>query len=168
LTRSFFKPEYLEIEEKLGKIKSQNLENYCFFIKKGIFDISPIKYKKSGIPFLRVSNIKNQFIDENDLVYIDEETNLENNKTELNYGDIVLSKVGTLGDAVINLKFDKVNFSQNNIGIKIDQEKINPLFAISFFNSKYGKKQIEKQQSGQIQQKLVLDDVKYLKIPILP
>ncbi len=162
----YFKPEYLEIKGSLNRIKTTQFIKVTKYIKKGIFDISPTKYRKKGVPFLRVSNMKDPFIDENDLVFLSEETNLENRKTELNYGDIILSKVGSLGDAVINLKYDKVNFSQNNIGIKIDKSKINPLYAVSFFNSKYGKKQIEKQQSGQVQIKLVLDDIKYLKIPL--
>ena len=163
----YFKPEYLIINNNLKKLNSKDLVNYCFFIKKGIFDISPTKYKKQGIPFLRVSNTKSFFINDEDMVYLDEETHKENNKTELRKGDIVLSKVGTVGDAVINLDYEKVNFSQNNVGIRIRQDKINSAYVIAFFNSKYGRKQIEKQQSGQVQEKIVLDDIKFLKIPRL-
>jgi len=163
----YFKPEYLIINSNLKKLNSKDLDNYCFFIKKGIFDISPTKYKKHGIPFLRVSNTKSFFINDEDMVYLDEETHKENNKTELRKGDIVLSKVGTIGDAVINLDYEKVNFSQNNVGIKIKQDEINSAYVIAFFNSKYGRKQIEKQQSGQVQEKIVLDDIKFLKIPRL-
>lgn len=163
----YFKPEYLIINSNLKKLNSKDLDNYCFFIKKGIFDISPTKYKKHGIPFLRVSNTKSFFINDEDMVYLDEETHKENSKTELRKGDIVLSKVGTIGDAVINLDYEKVNFSQNNVGIKIKQDKINSAYVIAFFNSKYGRKQIEKQQSGQVQEKIVLDDIKFLKIPRL-
>ncbi len=163
----YFKPEYIEISNNLKRLKSQDLEKYCIFVKKGIFDISPTKYKNKGVPFLRVSNTKSFFINNEDMVYLDEETHNENNKTELRKGDIVLSKVGTIGDAVINLDYEKINFSQNNIGIKIKQDEINPAYVIAFFNSKYGRKQIEKQQSGQVQEKIVLDDIKFLKIPRL-
>lgn len=163
----YFKPEYLEIDNNLRRLRSEDLGKYCVFIKKGIFDISPTKYRKRGIPFLRVSNTKSFFINDEDMVFLDEETHQENSKTELRRGDIILSKVGTIGDAAINFDYERVNFSQNNVGIKIKHNEINSAYVIAFFNSKYGRKQVEKQQSGQVQEKIVLDDIKFLKIPRL-
>lgn len=163
----YFKPEYLIIEKNLKKLNSIFLENYCVFIKKWIFDISPTNYRSFWIPFLRVSNTKSFFINSEDMVYLDEFTHQENWKTELNKWDIILSKVWTIWDAVINFEYEKINFSQNNVWIKIKQNLIDSAYVIAFFNSKYWRKQIEKNQSWQVQEKIVLDDIKYLKIPRL-
>lgn len=161
----FFRPDFIEIENTLKNNKCDEFINLCHFVKKWIFDMPPTKYRNKWIPFLRVSNTKSFFINTSDLVYLDEETNNENKWTELSLWDIVLSKVGTIWDAVINLDYEKVNISQNNIGIKIKHNLIDSWFIVAFLNSKYGKWQIKKKQSWQVQEKLVLDDIKYLQIP---
>ena len=161
----FFRPDFIKLENTLKRNNCDYLKDYCYFVKKGIFDISPLKYKTKWVPFLRVSNTKSFFINTSDLVFLDEETHNENKWTELNLWDIALSKVWTIGDAVINLDYEKVNISQNNIWIKIKHNLIDSWFIVAFLNSKYGKGQIKKKQSWQVQEKLVLDDIKYLQIP---
>lgn len=164
----FYKPEYLEKIKILERINSKPLfPNFSTFVKKGIFDISPEEYTKKGIPLIRVSNTKSFFIDKENLVYINEEIHKKEIKTELNKGDILFSKVGTLGEISINLDYDKLNFGQNNVGIKVKKKIINPLFLAVFLNTSYGKSQILRKQSGQVQQKIVLDDVKEILIPLL-
>ena len=57
----------------------------------------------------------------------------------------MLSKVGTIGDFGINFEKDKINFSQNVIGIKMkDNYKNISGFLLSYCNSKYGQNQIKK------------------------
>ena len=63
----FFKPEYLEIEEKLRKIKSEKFENVLG--KNNVFSgpfgstLKSESYQKSGIPFIRISDIQDIFIE---------------------------------------------------------------------------------------------------------
>jgi len=163
----YYDPFWIKnLEEPLKKKKYDFVKNKTFFIKKGIFDISPSFYRKEGIPFIRVSNCHDEFIDENDIIFLDKEIHEKYKNLELNRYDIVMSKVGTLGEIAINLKFDKINFSQNNIGIKVNTSSINPFYLFMFLKSRYSLMQIERTQSGNIQQKLTLDDIRYLKIPI--
>lgn len=163
----YYDPLYLETEEKIKKKKYDFVKNRTHFIKKGIFDVSPLFYREKGIPFIRVSNCHDEFIDESDLVFLDQETHEKYKNLELGVYDIVMSKVGTLGEIFINLKFEKINFSQNNIGIKVNASLINPFYLFVFLKSKYSLMQIERTQSGNVQQKLTLDDIRNLKIPIL-
>jgi len=163
----YYDPFWIKnLEEPIKNKRYDLVKNKTYFIKKGIFDISPSFYRKKGIPFIRVSNCHNEFIDENDIVFLDKETHEKYKNLELNRYDIVMSKVGTLGEIAIDLKFDKINFSQNNIGIKVNTSSISPFYLFVFLKSKYSLMQIERTQSGNIQQKLTLDDIRYLKIPI--
>ncbi len=163
----YYDPFWIKIlEEPIKRKEYDFVKNRTHFIKKGIFDISPSFYRKNGIPFIRVLNCHDEFIDENDLVFLNEETHKKYKNLELNFYDIVMSKVGTLGEISINLKFEKINFSQNNIGVKVDTSSINPFYLFAFLKSEYSIMQIERTQSGNIQQKLVLEDIRNLRIPI--
>lgn len=166
----YFKPEYLEIEKKLNTLKHSILYKYCNFCKKGIFDISPKYYRKKGIPLIRTSEIKHPLVDFSTTVFIDEEIHKLHNKTELEVGDIVFTKIGAyIGDvSILPPSFYKYNFSQNVAGLSIKKDKISPYFLLVFLLSKYSKKQILRITMLSGQGKLELKDIKNLKIPILP
>lgn len=162
----FFKKELVLNESLIDSKKHDLFINLTKSIRKGIFDISPDRYREDGIPFLRVQNIKDGFLDLSDCVYISEEDSKKEFKTELDFGDLALSKVGSVGN--FSILFQKANTSQNVVSIKVNKEKINPFYLFSFLTSKIGKLSIERIQAVQVQAKLELQDIRKLKIPILP
>ena len=95
----YYHPIYLNIQDILATQKTTPLEEYSYFVKKGIFDISPEKYKEEGIPLIRTSEIKDPLIDFSSTVFIDDETQREFSNTELSSGDLVFTKIGAyIGD----------------------------------------------------------------------
>ncbi len=165
----YFKPEYLEIEKKLGNMKYSLLNSFCNFCKKGIFDISPKYYKNKGIPLIRTSEIKNPFIDFSTTVFLDENIHTIYKNTELETGDLIFTKIGAyIGDvSILPPEFEKYNFSQNVAGLSIKKDKISPYFLLSFLLSKYSRNQILRIAMLSGQGKLELKDIKNIKIPIL-
>ena len=162
----YFKKRYILIEEKIKCIKTKSLKKLSIFMKKGLFDMPPTNYKKTGIPFIRVSNCHDIFFTKNNLVFLNEEIHNENSKFELNKYDMVMSKIGTFGEVSINLDYEKINYSQNNIGIKIHKKMINPFYLTVYLNSFYSRMQIEKVSQGQVQAKIILEDIQKIKVPI--
>lgn len=73
LDAEYYKPEFLNTLAVLSKLKCLKLEEVSQSIKKGIFYILSSEYKPRGIPFLRVSNLGNPFIERKNLVFISEE-----------------------------------------------------------------------------------------------
>jgi len=142
----FYSPDFLSLAEKLNSKKTDLLRDYIYFAKKGIFDLSPDLYVTHGIPLIRTSEIKDPLIDFSSTVFLEAETHEANEKTELNPGDIVFTKIGAyIGDvAVLPQKFEQYNFSQNVIGVKVKKDKIKSGFLLAFLLSKYGKKQIKR------------------------
>lgn len=157
------------MDNVFSKIKYKELNYYCNFCKKGIFDISPTKYKTKGIPLIRTSEIKHQFIDFSTTVFLDKATHNFHSKTELKEGDILFTKIGAyIGDvAILPPKHSTYNFSQNVAGLSIKQDKINSYFLITYLLSKYSRKQILRIAMLSGQGKLELKDIKKIKIPIL-
>ena len=165
----YFEPRYQALEKLLLGKKTTDLSNYSTFIKKGIFDISPGSYVKAGgVAFLRSGDLKDELISSDKIIQISKESHIKERKTELVKNDLLMAKVGTIGDVSINLRFERLNFSQNVMGIKIKpQHKPISGFLLSFLNCSYGKTQVNRVLSGQLQQKLTLEDIRKIKIVTL-
>ena len=140
----------------------------CNFIRKGIFDLSPLSYQTKGVPFIRTSEIKSAIIDFGTTVYIDEFTNRNNAKTVLYPQDLVFTKIGAyIGDvAKLPDTYDNYNFSQNVAGASIKDKSISA-YLLTFFLSKIGRLQIVRSAMLSGQGKLELDDIRNYKIPLV-
>ena len=166
----YYQPQYLLLDKEFssGKLNLVEIRNLSIFVKKGIFDISPDKYISEGIPLIRVQNIRSGFLDYNNMVFISEEEHLKYKKTEIAEGDLVLSKVGTIGEvAIVTQKDGKCNFSQNTIGIKVNKKKIKSEYLLLYLLSKLGQLQLQRSQMFQVQSKLELEDIRDLKVVLL-
>jgi len=170
LDAEYYQPEYLDIISKLKSQKSKFLGDLADKVFSGPFGstLKSESYQTQGVPFIRIGNIFDVFIEHKNLVYISESEHKRIFSTHLNPGDIVFSKIGTIGRlSVISEDLGQVNISENNIGIRLSklssQEKVSLLF---FLLSKYGQLQILRSASGNIQQKLNVTDIESVRVPI--
>ena len=164
LDSDYYQAKYLKNKAFLGTKECKTILELTDYVKKGIFDISPDKYLEEGVPLIRVKDIKGGFLDYSTMVYISEEDHEKEKKTELNVGDIVFSKVGTVGEVAIIDK--KSNFSQNVLGIKIKKKEINPKYLLCFLLSPAGNYQIKRAEMISVQPKLELTDIRELLVPV--
>lgn len=164
LDSDYYEVKYLENERYLKTKNTSTILELTDFVKKGIFDISPEKYCSAGVPLIRVKDIKGGFLNYTDAVFLDEKDHVKEKKTELGLGDIVFSKVGTVGEVALVDK--RVNFSQNVLGIKIRKDKINSNYLLCFLLSKSGYYQIKRAEMISVQPKLELKDIRDLLVPI--
>lgn len=164
LDSDYYQVKYLKNKKFLGSKECKTILELTDYVKKGIFDISPEKYLESGVPIIRVKDIKDGFLDYSTTVFISEEDHIKEKKTELNVGDIVFSKVGTVGEVALIDK--KSNFSQNVIGIKIKRKEINPKYLLCFLLSPAGNYQIKRAEMISVQPKLELIDIRELLVPV--
>ncbi len=162
----YYRKFFLQIDSLLKNKQSLTLKEYCFFIKKGIFDLSPNNYQGDGIPFIRTSEIKNPQIDFSSTVFLSENIHSTNIKTELKPGDLVFTKIGAyIGDvAILPNEYPKYNFSQNVAGLRL-KNKINGPYLLAFFLSKIGREQILRSLMLSGQGKLELEDIRNYTIP---
>ena len=165
----FYSPEFLVLEKTLNSHQTAPFSTYSVFVRKGIFDLSPDHYTDQGIPLIRTSEIKDPQIDFSSTVFLNDKTHNINKKTELNPGDIVFTKIGAyIGDvAILPKKYNKYNFSQNVIGVKLNKDKIKPGFLLAFLLSKYGNPQVKRITMLSGQGKLELEDIKNIKIAFI-
>lgn len=131
---------------------------------KGIFNINAAHYSDEGIPFIRITDLKGAIIDESSLVYIPEEQNNLYLKTNLSYGDVILSKTAYPAASLVTLK--SCNTSQDTIAMKLSSDsKIRSHFLTIFLNTKYGISQMQRWFTGNIQMHLNLKDSRNIIVP---
>lgn len=162
----FFKPDFLDVNNKLKKFWSYTFWSITKTFSKWIFDINASVYSNSWIPFVRISNLKNSIITD-DIVYIPEGEHIKNKKTALKYWDIILSKTAYPACSFVNL--DECNVSQDTIAIKLkDNIEIIPEFLTVFLNTRYWMLQMSRFFTGNIQMHLNLTESKEILIPKFP
>src|SRR3989344_7562786 len=174
LDAEYYQPEYLELIQKLKLFPGgfKTLESDAKIVS-GPFgsSLKSEAYLKKGVPFLRISDLQQFFVDNTNLVYISEKDNDRLRQSQLLPHDLVISKVGnTIGIiSAIPDNFKVCNISENNIGIKFKDSKITDeqkVFLLTFLNSKFGFKQIIRKISGNAQPKLNIQDIYDLVYPI--
>lgn len=171
----YYQLEYLDLIKKIknSKLGSQSLGNIKCKIVSGPFgsSLKSEAYLNDGVPFVRISDLDNFFINKSGLVYISKKDNDRLRQSQLCPNDLILSKVGnTIGLVSIVPKEIKIcNISENNIGIKFTDNDLTEefkRFILTFLNSKIGYSQIYRKISGNAQPKLNVCDVNDLSFPI--
>ncbi len=165
----FYQPKYLQVRSAVAKFDYVRIKEIAKRCKKGIFDIKAASYTLSGVPFVRISDLKNGFIDDSAITFIPSELHNKEIKTEFHKGDIVLSKTAYPAASIV--LFERCNISQDIIGISVRgswKTRLLPGYIVTFLNSKYGLPQMEQWFQGNIQMHLALSDAKRITVPILP
>ena len=160
-----YRRQYVLTKQKMLALKSTTLgkevSKYC----KGIFDIKAESYSNSGIPFVRIGDLKDCMIDSTNIVYIPESKHQENHKTALRKGDIILSKTAYPAASYVNLK--ECNTSQDTIAVRLkDKPQIESEYLVVFLNTKFGFSQMERWFTGNVQMHLNLSESREIVIPI--
>jgi len=158
--------KYLDAENTLLQQNHTFLGKEVDKFSKGIFDIKAESYQESGIPFVRIGNLKNCTINVSNIAYISESEHKKNSKTTLKRNDIILSKTAYPAASLVTV--DECNTSQDTIAITLKKKSsINSKFLVIFLNTTYGYLQLERWFTGNIQMHLNLKDSRNIIIPDL-
>lgn len=168
----YFSPTALDNDRLIQQGKYKTINELGIKVVSGPFGSSlhSSLYLSKGIPFIRISDLCDFYIDEQNLVYISEWDNNRLKSSQLNIGDLVLSKVGNTIGVVskISKNIGNSNISENNIGLKfsstISEDTKN--YILTLLNCKNGQIQIFRRLSGNGQPKLNVSDIEELFIPI--
>jgi len=136
--------------------------------RKGIFDIKANSYTEKGVPFIRISNLRDGNISEASIAYISADAHACEAKTEVRRGDLAISK--TAYPAVSYVQVVKANVSQDIIAYKMKAEWRKTLrsgFLAAYLNSPVGIALMQRQFQGNVQLHLSLDDGRKVPVPLM-
>ncbi|MCG2686692.1 restriction endonuclease subunit S, partial [Candidatus Parcubacteria bacterium] len=125
--------------------------------------------KEEGVPFIRITNLKDGHIDLCNVLYIKPEIhNGMLKRTKLKNKDILLSMAGTIGlVATVDNNLGEANINQALAKIVLKKD-YNYQYVAIILNSDIGKIQTDRLSRPSVQANLNLDEIKSLKIPLPP
>ena len=116
--------------------------------------------------YVRGQDVKPFILKEDDNKYVPEADFVRLDKYALKTGDILLSVVGTIGNAcIVQEKNLPAIFSCKSTVIRT--KKLPSAYILSWLNCTYGKQLLCRRERGAIQKGLNLEDLKSLPIPLL-
>jgi len=165
----YFQPEYLHIEKQLASTRTTKINEITkSVVNFGAYSLCNfIVWQETGIPYLNVENIKDGYIDFEDVKFIDDEVNEILKKSKVKEGQVILTMAGTIGNAAVAHKIPpKINSNQATAKITL-REGFSPYFLAAFLNSYYGKKQTEREIVSSVQPNIFLWQIKKFSVPIV-
>lgn len=124
-----------------------------------------IKMKSTGIPYLRLGNLGRVEINYDNIGYVAIE-GIES-RFQLAAGDVLLSKIGDEPRAaLVPEDLFGATFSSDLYRLRVDPQKISPIWVENFLNSKYLGEVINQQNYGSTLRRLSAFDLRNIYVPI--
>lgn len=163
----YYQKKYLQYEELLEKQKNEQLGKICEFMS-GPFGSSydtDTYVETSGYRYIRGQDVKPFVLQDESPRYMAKDDYMRLKKYALSVNDILISVVGTLGNACIVQEEEiPAIFSCKSTVIK--SKLVNPFYLLSYLNSKYGKALLLRKERGAIQKGLNIEDLRSLSVPL--
>ena len=164
LDAEYYQPAYLKLEKEIRKIGSKRLKDIAF-VTDGIH--SSINYDPtSPIRIISAQSVQDNNFDLSANTRISVEQHQRNLRTSLEVGDIIISSVGTIGNAAVVSANMLPSNADRHVGIvRLKNKKFNAFHVSTFLNSKYGRFQTFRESTGNVQLNLFIEKIEELLIP---
>jgi type I restriction enzyme M protein len=161
----YYYKRFLEADKVIRKKKVEKIDEFAT-VTDGEHG-SPDLDENSGIIYLSGQNVKDNFLDLSDTQYCSEKLHKKNLRSSVKVGNVLMSIVGTIGNASVIYEEFIGNTDRNVATIKGINSKFSPYFISTVLNSYYGRSQTERLSTGNVQPLLNLIQVKSIVIPDL-
>lgn len=165
LDSEYYRPVFLEYEKTVTNKKSlplSALSNFLIGPFGSDFTVENYTDDKS-YRYIRGKDVKQMKLMDDDNVYLPKVDFERLSKYALKENDILVSVVGTLGNAALIQKESiPAIFSCKSTVLRV--KEINAAYLLTYINSKYGRSLLLRKERGAIQKGLNLDDLKTLDI----
>ena len=163
----YYQKKFLQYQDAIEKHRILPLSKIAKFLIGpfgSAYDTSTY-VEQSDYRYIRGQDVKPFLLQDTSPRYMAENDYNRLNKYALATNDILVSVVGTLGNACIIQRHEvPAIFSCKSTAVKA--KNVNPFYLLSYLNSKYGKGLLCRKERGAIQKGLNLDDLKTLDIPL--
>ncbi len=149
----FIKSQFVEMFAKYKNQKNVQLNELSEFVTVGIANSATQEYATNGIVMLRNQNIKENYLDDANLIYINKEFSERYKNKKLRENDILVTRTGYPGIAcIVPKKYeDSQTFTTLIIRLK-ENPNIDAHYICYYINSIYGKTYVKNNQAGVAQQ----------------
>ncbi|MEG0772634.1 restriction endonuclease subunit S [Clostridium sp.] len=126
-------------------------------------------YSETGDIFIRINNVRDACFKLDDMIYVNPPNNAEAARTKVKVNDLLFSITADLGrTAVVNEMLDGAFINQHLALIRLDNDRINPIFVAWYFAMPYGKSIVLKKNREGVKAGLNFDDIRGFEIVTPP
>ncbi len=148
--------QFLYIEERLIKSSSSQivlLSDIAEMVTVGIANSATHAYSDTGVILFRNQNIKRNYLDDSDLIYITEDFEKKYEGKRLHENDILVTRTGYPGQAcLVPKKYSNCQtFTTLIVRLKNPEQTI-PSYVCRYINSSFGKQYVDSMKTGAAQQ----------------
>lgn len=152
------------------KYQTGQLSEYIEFLTSGSRGWSQY-FSDDGEYFITIKNVKNCSVSLNDVQYIKPPDNAEAVRTKVKGGDLLISITADLGRTGVVTKEIAEHgayINQHLTCIRLNREKLNPLYVAYYMESPAGKMQFSKKNQTGVKAGLNFDSINSLKLVVPP
>jgi type I restriction enzyme S subunit len=151
--------------------EEHRLDEYIDFLTSGSRGWARYFVKKENELFITIKNVKNNHITLDDIQYVDAPNNKEAERTKVKAGDLLISitaDLGRTGVVDIDIAEKGAYINQHLSLVRLNKERINPLYVSYFLETEGGKRQFASKNQNGVKAGLNFDAIKSLKILVPP
>ncbi len=167
LDAEYFQPRYLEYERMIERLTYVTLGSVGL-VTDGIHS-SPDVVEENGVRYLSAKCVKDNDFSIGAALQISPKQDANNTRTRLRQGDVLLTTVGTIGNAaVVPTELLPANIDRHLGLIRLRPDApIDAFFIATFLNTTFGRFQSLREATGNVQLNLFIEKIKMLKVPKL-
>ena len=165
---STYKKNYVKTDRILKSLNVCSIEDIMKSIQNfGAYSLcNDIVFVDQGIPFLMTQNIRHNYIDWNDVRYVDEASHSMLHKSHCKKGQVLVTMAGEYLGRVAVYDQDFVCSSNQAIAKVTLKDGISPYYVAAFLNSRYGQNQINRFKTVTGQPNINMALIKSLMVPL--
>ena len=162
----YYQSTYLELETKLAGSNPVPIEQFAF-VTDGIH-ASPEWVEENGVTYLSAKSVKDNEIILDSAGQISKAQDVANPRTQAQLDDVLLTTVGTIGNAaVVDKNVLPANMDRHLGIIRIhDKTLVDPYYLATFLNCTFGQYQSIRESTGNVQLNLFIDKINKMLVPI--
>ncbi len=166
LDPEYYQPHYLELANKLSAANPVPVDSFAY-VTDGIHG-SPEWVDHGGVTYLSAQCVKDNYFVLSGTGQISQDQNSQNPRTQARLGDVLLTTVGTIGNAAVVYEEILPANMDRHLGIIRTRanEDADPYYLATFLNSEFGRFQTFREATGNVQLNLFIDKIKKLYIPV--
>ena len=166
---SIVKSQFVEMFQS-GNYPKEELGKLCD-VRDGTHD-SPKYLEESRYKFITSKNIINNEIDFSEVKYISKQDyDKFNTRSKVNYGDILMPMIGTIGKPmIVNIPDDEIDFAIKNVALIkfLGNSQVTNIYIKNLLDSDYFENAILQNKRGGTQKFIALSDIRKMQVEIPP
>jgi type I restriction enzyme S subunit len=164
LDAEYYRPNHLRLIRLLDESEPSTIGSFAS-VTDGIHG-SPDVVEEDGIRYLSAKCVKDNYFSIDDTLLISRQQHANNRRTQMRVGDVLVTTVGTIGNAVVVTDDISPANADRHLGIiRVNTgSEWDPYYLATFLNSRLGRFQTMREATGNVQLNLFVEKIKTLRV----